>query len=282
MTKQYGPGLTVSINLAIVNPYTITVSRMVSMQARVFMVAVVFLFAGLLAGRLAPLSDLRRVQAELEEVKSAPSRRTASEAAVVGVRSMLKVSDQDLDKAQRIKRARELMSNEVVSAESVTEAGGTGPTIVLGGDTNTPARVRDPASMSNSINQLKKGWEMRTQLARNNLIKRAELDEKAVTQFDVVIEAMNLRLGATVDSWSMKLLEKGSVNEEEGIRLMNELSSVMVLTYDEMNRNLPEGWKEKAGPKFDLMSFIDPEVLTPLQDLEDIEDHTDDDEDFDE
>lgn len=245
------------------------------MQARLLLVAFFFLFVGLLAGRLAPLADLRRLQAELEEVKSAPSRRTTSEAAVVGVQSLLKVSDQDMDKARRIKRARELMSNEVVSASAEADHGNTN---LASGVTasNEPPRMRDASSLSNSIDNLKKGWEMRAELARNNFIKRAEFDEKAATQFDVVIEAMNLRLGAAVDAWSSRLLAEGSVNEEDGIRMMNELSEVMVLTYDEMDRNLPEGWREKAGPTFDLVSFVDPEVLTPLQELEDIEDHTDD------
>jgi len=136
--------------------------------------------------------------------------------------------------------------------------------------------VRDRSSLSNSINHLKKGWDMRRDLARNNLIRQLALPETSVNQFDVLVEAMNLRLGATVDAWSMKLLEQGSVNEEDGLRMMNELSEAMVLTYDEMDRTMPAGWREKVGPKFDLMRFIDPEVLTPLQDLENIEDHTDD------
>ncbi len=117
---------------------------------------------------------------------------------------------------------------------------------------------------------------MRRDLPRNNLIRKLELPETSVNQFDVLVEAMNLRLGATVDAWSAKLLDQGTVNEEDGLRMMNELSEAMVLTYDEMDRTMPAGWREKVGPKFDLMRFIDPEVLTPLQELEGIEDNTDD------
>lgn len=247
------------------------------MRARSFMLAVVCLFAGLLVGRLAPLADLRRVEAELAEAKAGPGRRTPSEAAVTGVRSMLQVSDQDMDKARRIRRARQLMTNEIVSG--TTEVVATNAAAEAVAPTSRVEVVRDRSSLSNSIQHLKKGWDMRRDLARNNLIRQLELPETSVNRFDVLVEAMNLRLGATVDAWSTKLLEQGSVNEEDGLRMMNELSEAMVLTYDEMDRTMPEGWREKVGPKFDLMRFIDPEVLTPLQDLEDIEDHTEDDAD---
>ena len=245
------------------------------MRARSFILAVLCLFAGLLVGRLAPLADLRRVEAELAEAKAGPVRRTPSEAAVTGVRSMLQVSDQDMDKARRIRRARQLMTNEVV-AEAALPVVTNGAVDAVAVTTSRVEAVRDRSSLSNSINHLKKGWDMRRDLARNNLIRQLALPETSVNQFDVLVEAMNLRLGATVDAWSMKLLEQGSVNEEDGLRMMNELSEAMVLTYDEMDRTMPAGWREKVGPKFDLMRFIDPEVLTPLQDLEDIEDHTDD------
>jgi hypothetical protein len=50
--------------------------------------------------------------------------------------------------------------------------------------------------------------------------------------------------------------------------MMNELSAALVLTYDELDRKLPEDWRREAGPQFELVRFVDPEVLTPLQDLD--------------
>jgi hypothetical protein len=248
------------------------------MKTRVLTVGVLCLLCGLLIGRMAPQADLLRVRTQLAEAKAGPGKRSASESAVLGVRSMLNVSDQDVEKTRRIKRARELMSNEVERADTLIVASGTNDL----SSTNAAVVIRnDSSSLSNNIANLKKGWEMRTELARNNFIKKTELDTNTVTRFDVVIEAMNLRLGAAVDAWSVKLLEQGAVNEESGVRMMNELSEIMVLTYDEMDRSMPEGWREKIGPKFDLVRFVDPEVLTPLQDLEDLEDHTsDEDEEF--
>ena len=245
------------------------------MKTRVLTVGVLCLLCGLLIGRMAPLADLLRVRAQLTEAKAGPGKRSASESAVLGVRSMLNVSEQDVEKTRRIKRARELMSNEVERAEQEVVATGTSDTNLLAVTVTPTNRLNDASSLSNNIANLKKGWEMRAELARNNFIKKVEMDTNAVTRFDVVIEAMNLRLGAAVDAWTVKLLESGSVNEESGVRMMNELSNIMVLTYDEMDRSMPEGWREKIGPKFDLVRFVDPEVLTPLQDLEDLEDYTD-------
>lgn len=234
------------------------------MKAKLLAATVLALWAGLLIGRMAPQADLRRVKAELESAKAPPAQRSSSEAAVQGVRSILKVSDQDMDKARRIRRARERMSNDVAQAELPSS----------GAETNAPVSgVRtqswaDAATMSNNIASLKKGWEVRTQLARNNLIKKANLDESSTLQFDVLIEAMNLRLGATVDTWAMRLRDQDALTEESGIRMMNELSQAMVLTYDELDRKLPRGWRERAGAKFELVQFVDPEVLTPLQELD--------------
>jgi len=247
------------------------------MKTRVLIVGVISLLCGLLLGRMAPQADLLRVRTQLAEAKAGPGKRSASESAVLGVRSMLNVSEQDVEKTRRIKRARELMSNEVERVEQAAVETSGSETNVPAVTNLQPARLNDASSLSNNITNLKKGWEIRTELARNNFIKKAELDSNSVTRFDVVIEAMNLRLGAAVDAWSAKLLEQGSVNEESGVRMMNELSNVMVLTYDEMDRSMPEGWREKIGPKFDLVRFVDPEVLTPLQDLEDLEDLTEDD-----
>lgn len=243
------------------------------MSGRLFIIGTLCLLCGLILGRMAPQADLHRMRAKLDEAKAAPGKRTSSETAVLGVRNMLNVSEQDIDRARRIKQARERLTNQagrveadMVEAESATIA-------VTNARTR---RLNDASSLTNNIANLKKGWELRSQLARNNLVKNAELTTAEATRFDVVVEVMNLRLGAAVDAWSAKLLEQGAINEEAGVRMMNEFSQVLVLTYDEMDRNLPAGWREKVGPKFDLVRFVDPEVLTPLQDIENLPNHTSD------
>ena len=43
----------------------------------------------------------------------------------------------------------------------------------------------------------------------------------------------------------------------------------VVLTYDEMDRTLPNGWRTSAGRDFSLTDLIDPSVAEPLIDVED-------------
>jgi hypothetical protein len=51
---------------------------------------------------------------------------------------------------------------------------------------------------------------------------------------------------------------------------MNELSGIVVTTYDDLDRTLPEDWRDKAGEKFQVFDFINPEVAMPLADVEGI------------
>ena len=81
---------------------------------------------------------------------------------------------------------------------------------------------------------------------------------------------MNLRLGDRIEQWTDYLKVKGELNPEDGIRMMNDLSSVMVLTYDELDGSMPPNWRDEAGEDFQLFNFIDPEVAMPLAEVEDI------------
>ena len=101
--------------------------------------------------------------------------------------------------------------------------------------------------------------------ARTNLLAKAELSEAEAVRFDVLMTSLNLRLKQQADRWREEL-ESGALSRAEvRARAMNEISSAMVLTYDEMDRNLPAGWRDAAGPDFNLMTFVEPEVWQELR-----------------
>ena len=56
---------------------------------------------------------------------------------------------------------------------------------------------------------------------------------------------------------------------EAGLRMMNEITDALVLTYDELNRSMPPSWSDDAGNEFQLVDYIDPLVAMPLSGLED-------------
>ena len=126
----------------------------------------------------------------------------------------------------------------------------------------------DRASISNEIEKVKKAWALRAEIARTNFIARTKLDEKQTQNFDTLVDAMNIRLGSSIDKWVATIKQNGQMSPELGLRMMTELGGDMVVTYDELDRKLPTDWRQNAGDKFEMVNFVDPEVLTPLQDLD--------------
>ncbi len=84
----------------------------------------------------------------------------------------------------------------------------------------------------------------------------------------MLVEAMNLRLEHAIEIWAGILREESMSGREAGLRMMNEITDALVLTYDEMNRSMPNGWGDAAGVDFQLIDHIDPYVASPLAGLE--------------
>lgn len=235
------------------------------MTARILIAVVVALLAGMFLGRLGPQGDLRRAREQVKELERRIRENSQSRgASISGVKSMLKVSEEDMEAGAKARKAREAEAAKQSAADSnavvTTDAA----------DTNSAERIaRERAAITNNIEQMKKAWSLRVDIARSNFIARAKLEPKGQQDFDVLIDAMNLRIGTAIDKWAGVIREKGEMTPEMGVRMMTEMGNAVVLTYDEFDRVLPESWRENTG-KFEMVDFIDPEVLTPLQDLDGI------------
>ena len=102
---------------------------------------------------------------------------------------------------------------------------------------------------------------------RTNFIGKARLSQDETVRFDVLMAAMNMRLKEKTAVWK-QALEDGSITRAEvRARAMNEISQAMVLTYDELDRSMPSGWRNVAGEDFDLRTFVDPETMHDLRPL---------------
>lgn len=237
------------------------------MSAKMLAAVVIALVAGLVLGRVGPQAELRTAQKRIESLRKDLSSRTGPGVGgtMTGVRSMLNVSRKDIAAGAKARRVRD-------TAPAATNAGDTAGAEAAAGlapdATQGTARVERDAAYSNTVQRMKDAWALRAELARTNFIARAKLDTRQTLDLDILVEAMNLRLGSAVDRWAARIREDGDLSSETGLRMMNELSSAVVLTYDEMDRKMPADWRANAGKRFELVTFIDPEVLTPLQDLE--------------
>lgn len=240
------------------------------MSPKILIAVVVALIAGLLMGRIGPQADVRRLNERVEELQKELAKKTRPGVGgtLTGMKSMFKVSQDDLDAGAKARRAREAEAKATNDAPAAAAAG-TSPTQAVAA-ANTATQRPDRASFSNEIERVKKAWSLRSDIARSNFVARTKLDAKQAQDFDVLVEAMNLRLGTSIDKWVATIKQKGEMTSELGLRMMTELGNDVVLTYDELDRKLPEGWRKDAGPKFEMVNFVDPEVLTPLQELDGI------------
>jgi hypothetical protein len=112
-------------------------------------------------------------------------------------------------------------------------------------------------------------WRLRADIARDTFLADAGLGREDSAQFDVLMHAMNLRVGDAVEAWVETVQTRDTVAPEDGVRLMHDVAGALVLTYDEMDRTLPSGWRSSAGSRFDLLTFVDPAVAMPLVGIED-------------
>lgn len=102
---------------------------------------------------------------------------------------------------------------------------------------------------------------------RSNFVAEAKLDEDQATRFDVLVAAMNMRLEGKIREWSALMQDGTLPRPETRARAMKEISEIMVMTYDELDRNMPEGWRDSAGTNFNLNTFVDPELWRDMRPL---------------
>lgn len=220
---------------------------------------------GLLIGGLGPRSDLREARKEIAALRLEAADRSHFAGQVGQAKAFLGVSDAQI-KEHSARKSR------VAGVVAATE--GPAPALAAQAETNEPAVTAASnqvarGGLEEHLEEATELWNTRAALARNSFITNTDLDAEQVIRFDVLVAGMNIRLEDTIARWADTLSGKGAPAPEDGIRLVNELSDAMVFTYDEMDRNLPEDWREAAGKGFDLTQFIDPAVAMPLVGVED-------------
>jgi len=224
------------------------------------------LLLGLVLGGWGPRSDLRRARKEIAELKAQAAERSHLAGQFGKAKALLGISDAEI-KRRGIRRADERRTAE--TGDVPTNAP------VAGATTNGPSSSRADTNgtprpnLEKQLEQATELWNTRAALARNSFVTNTGLNEEQTTRFDVLIAGMNLRIEDTIARWAETLQAKDTPTPEDGIRLVNEISDAMVLTYNELDRNMPEDWRGSAGKQFDLTQLIDPAVAMPLVDVED-------------
>ena len=229
--------------------------------------AVVALLAGLVLGAWGPRMDLCKARDEIKALQSKSDKRTKRASELQSVRDVLRLPDQQ-PQGRRGHPPSRVHADVAVAETNELAAATTRPPAPPASSELPTNRLPRHVKMDEQIRQASELWQTRVDLARNSFVSNTELTKEQEAGFDVLVEAMNIRLEDRITKWADYLKTKGEIGPEDGIRMINDLSSVLVLTYDEFDRKLPPTWREKAGSDFQLFNFIDPEVALPLTEIE--------------
>ena len=233
--------------------------------------ALLALLTGLLLGGWGPKDDLRKANAEIEQLKKQLHGRKSS-TGLNSITSLLRIPENDTaDKqARAIKDATRAAKNVNPTAK---DASNTAITVSIKTTTTSDDEEQPVTSQKTLQERLQTAsdlWKVRADLARNGFVSNVTTSEVQSSQFDLVVADMNLRLANDIRGWvdTIKNLQPTELTPETGIRMMNALSSDLVQTYDQLDATMPTDWRQRAGEKFQVFDLIDPQVAMPLTEIE--------------
>jgi hypothetical protein len=110
-------------------------------------------------------------------------------------------------------------------------------------------------------------WYARVSTVRSNVLAEANIDSNKAVKFDVIVAAMNMRLQQVLDPYIQKAQGGVRLTTQERTRMTYDVSGVMVTTYDELNRNVPELQASSNTANFRVTSMVDPQYLQYTHDI---------------
>lgn len=234
---------------------------------RTAIVAIIALLVGLTIGHLGPRGDLRKAQDEIRELKKS-LEQGARRSDLAGITSMLHIDPANQRAAARRARVVHKMPAPHRAADGLDDLPDGGPAAVSNITDDLPDSEIERDTFEERIDRAIELWQMRVDVARKAFNNKVSPRADAVADFDILVDAMNIRLATQIEAWVDVIKQEEQMSPENGLRMMNDLSDAIVTTYEELDRNMEKGWRANAGEDFTLMDFIDPEVARPLGEIE--------------
>jgi hypothetical protein len=235
------------------------------------------LLAGLAIGGWGAKTDLAAAKKEVESLREELAKHGRRTGGLNNVTRMLGVDTKAARGGAKRPRATDTPSNTntASTASAATTSSNTAsiaePTVTQPNtEEDRPRRRRHrERDLEKQLEEAYALWETRSSMARATFLDNLRLSDADSAQFDVLMEAMNVRLADSLGRLADDLREGGEMGPEKGIRIANEVTGAFVQTYNEMDRTMPETWRENAGKEFKLFDFVDPYVASPLIGVED-------------
>jgi hypothetical protein len=227
------------------------------------------LLTGLVLGSWSMKADLRKARKEIVALKQELEKKGGRQTGLEGITSMLK-----LPAADRSRRPTE----RVAMASADSDATKPTPAAAFAsGDsayTNRLPHFRRRRADTNAVRERFQAaidlWKVRADLARNSFVSNVTTSDNQTAQFEVTMAAMNLRLSNSILAWVEYVQEAQTVTPETSIKIMSDLSTTLVWAYNDLDRTMPEDWRDRAGPRFQVFDFINPQVAMPLVEVEEV------------
>ncbi|MBP7275073.1 MAG: hypothetical protein KBA51_02590 [Kiritimatiellae bacterium] len=216
----------------------------------------VALVAGLVLGGWGPRQEVRRLNSELALAQT-PARSSGRATALGALGQVLPVATPERTEPLR----PEPQPDADASAENPDA-----PEVEMESERVEPP---DEETIRAGIDQAMEAWRLRSELVRNAFVANNALDASEAARFDTLVAAMNLRIRNDLQALADRLRADDSVTPEDGVRLINGLTSHLLQAYDDMDRAMPASWREASGEEFNLGDLVDPSVAEPLIGLED-------------
>jgi len=219
---------------------------------RELIVGALALVLGVVLGGLLPRAEVRRLEAEAEELRSRECRS--------GVGSDL---------------ASLLLRPPIPTADEPDEPA---PVEVLGepvGDAPAPApEGAEPAEgdvevFGEDVEAAKTALRLRTTQARASLFEDAAPDEGQVESFDAAVDDMNDDLHELAEGMVSRFREHGEPTRREAMVFAADVLDVVITAEDRMAESLdPEQLDDVDEAALDPFSYIDPALLDLLSELD--------------
>ncbi|HMP72480.1 MAG TPA: hypothetical protein PKE55_04380 [Kiritimatiellia bacterium] len=218
------------------------------------------LLAGIILGGLAPRRELEKARIEIQDLKTRGERRGGASSLNI-LTDVVRIPSETTPRNMPESRPAE---PSPFDSGSFPETDDSPAPELTESEEALPPSPSVSESLADRLDDAREAWAIRAEIARNSFLSRTRLRNDEAVQFDVVIAAMNLRLQSAFQNLSQTLLAGEDLTTERGVRVLHDLTGVLTLTYDELDRKLPSTWRAAAGDDFDLTDFIDPSVAEPL------------------
>lgn len=229
------------------------------------------LLLGMVIGGWAPKEELRQARAEMDRLAAKLAERDKTQrldafTRIVQIpdRATQPKSSRPPDVAARKPALRTDGETNAASRLAVTVSS---PTNAVSARSDPRPEKLKPEDLRARIDEAKELWLTRVEVARAQWVQRLKLTPEETARFDSAINAMNENLYGAMQNLANGLEATDTPSPAAGMRAFNEMTSVLVQTYDELATMAPEQQQEVA--KLELTDFIDPAIAEPLVAVQD-------------